>query len=153
MNPWGHLIHGFAPKGKKPPEYKSWCEMRQRCLNPKNHKWKYYGGRGIRVCRQWRGSFIAFFLDMGFKPSPQHSLDRINNNGHYTPKNCRWATYLEQRHNSRGVRLTPEMVRYIRSVYKGRGKSISQYALARQLGVARTTITWVVSKGTWSHIH
>ena len=76
--------------------------MLQRVLNPKNISYKNYGGRGIRVCKKWR-SFDAFLKDMGRRPSRSHSLDRENNDGHYTPKNCRWATRKQQNQNRRTI--------------------------------------------------
>lgn len=81
-------------------EYNSWAAMRGRCNNPKNQDYASYGGRGLTVCDRW-GSFENFLADMGQKPSPQHSIDRVNNDAGYSPDNCRWATKLEQRHNQR----------------------------------------------------
>jgi hypothetical protein len=82
-------------------EYHSWSSMKQRCLNPSATHYANYGGRGIKVCKRWLGSFENFYADMGAKPSPSHSIDRINVDGNYTPSNCRWATRMEQRHNRR----------------------------------------------------
>jgi hypothetical protein len=81
-------------------EYRAWCSMMSRCANPNATGYEYYGGRGIEVCKRWLipENFLA---DMGTKPSPTHSLDRINNNGNYEPRNCRWATPLEQTQNRR----------------------------------------------------
>ncbi len=75
--------------------------MLQRCYQPGAIKYALYGGRGIRVCGRWFYSFAAFVADMGDRPSPDHSLDRINGNGHYEPSNCRWATDTEQNNNRR----------------------------------------------------
>lgn len=75
--------------------------MLTRCFNPKATRFENYGGRGIAVCDSWRNSFEAFLADMGRKPSPAFSLDRINNDGNYEPGNCRWATASEQAFNRR----------------------------------------------------
>lgn len=83
------------------PEYTVWQLMKDRCSNPKNKDFHSYGGRGISVCDRWVNSFENFLCDMGQKPSCQHSIDRINNNGNYEPNNCRWATPVQQAKNQR----------------------------------------------------
>ena len=83
-------------------EYRAWKGMKTRCTNPKEPGWKYYGGRGIRVCDRWLNSFEAFLADVGPRPSPQHSIDRYpDNDGNYEPSNVRRATQAEQSQNRR----------------------------------------------------
>lgn len=86
-------------------EYESWVHMRQRCLNPMNARYSYYGGRGITICERW-SSYEHFLADMGRRPSREYSLDRINNEGNYEPGNCRWATTAEQNANRSWKRCT-----------------------------------------------
>lgn len=87
------------------PEYKSWSGMRDRCGNPQGRAYHNYGGRGITVCERWE-SFELFLADMGSRPSPIHSLDRIDNDKGYSPDNCRWATKETQGRNRRGLIAT-----------------------------------------------
>jgi hypothetical protein len=81
-------------------EYKTWDGMIQRCTNKNRLAYKNYGGRGILVCEEWK-TFENFLLDMGEKPSPFHSIERINNEGNYCKENCKWATSSEQSRNQR----------------------------------------------------
>lgn len=96
----GTLTHGDTVNHSPTPEYKVWQGMWQRCTNPHDGKFYLYGGRGISVCERWN-SFEMFLADMGRRPSPTHSIDRLKNDRGYSPDNCRWATILEQRYNRR----------------------------------------------------
>jgi hypothetical protein len=89
-----------APGAKETPGYKSWSHMRGRCQNPKHARYYDYGKRGITVCERWDVDFANFLDDMG-EPPPGMSLDRIDPDGNYEPKNCRWATKWQQRINRR----------------------------------------------------
>ncbi len=81
------------------PTYGTWFSMKVRCLNKNSEKYRHYGGRGIKVCERWL-SFENFFEDMGIRPKGK-TLDRVDVNGHYEKKNCRWATQSEQMLNTR----------------------------------------------------
>lgn len=103
--------------------------MVARCADPNN---KNYGQRGISVCERWANDFHAFLADMGRKPSPELSLDRINNDGNYEPGNCRWATAKQQANNRR---LPPDTV-YL--TIDGDTKPLQQWA--KDSGIASATI-------------
>src|ERR1700693_405621 len=98
----------MAAKNRQPPkhgltgtpEYQAWTKMKLRCYDPNNPRYANYGARGIAVCDRWRESFENCFADMGKKPSPKHSIDRINVHGDYVKENCRWATATQQMRNT-----------------------------------------------------
>lgn len=112
------------------PLYKVWAAAKQRCTNPRDRRYADYGGRGIVMCERWLRSFEAFVSDMGECP-PGKTLDRRDNDGPYSPENCRWATPVEQQRNRRSSIL----------VEHG-GETISLSELARRYGVALTGILY-----------
>lgn len=89
-------------------EYMAWCSMKTRCLNPNYSDYPDYGGRGITIHPPWIEDFMAFYRDVGPRPSLKHSLDRINNDSGYFPWNCRWATKKQQSKNRRPCKTGPE---------------------------------------------
>lgn len=98
--------HGMTPRDAAIPKvYRAWSLMKNRCLNPKNKDYSYYGGRGIKICQEWIDSFEAFYRDMGDPPTPQHTLDRTEVNGNYCPENCEWQTRTHQSRNRRTNRI------------------------------------------------
>lgn len=121
-----------------PNEYRAWSGMHTRTRNRRFKDWRLYGGRGIRVCERWK-SFANFFADMGPKPTPKHTLDRISSDGNYEPSNCRWATPKEQARNwsSRNRLLTFE------------SETLPLSAWAERLGWCREVIRDRLNSG-WS---
>lgn len=98
-----HKTHGMSGhKGKNQPKiYYTWQAMKRRCFFEKERCYPDYGGRGITVCERWKNSFEAFMEDIGLPPTPLHSIERVNVNGHYEPGNVIWATPKEQGNNKR----------------------------------------------------
>lgn len=89
----------FGTRPTDTREYRAWINMKSRCNTPSSTNYGRYGGRGIKVCPEWETSFDRFIQDMGPRPSPHHSVDRIDYDGNYEPSNCRWATMVEQSRN------------------------------------------------------
>lgn len=116
--------------------YSIWQAMIARCYDKNASGYKSYGGRGISVCVRWRQSFQNFLDDLGFRPTPKHTLERHKTNGNYTPHNCCWATDAEQRRNRRSnVRLT----------YQGRTLTIADWSAV--VGIGRSTLYARVRRG------
>lgn len=99
--------HGLKDKFLKPElrkVYRAWRSIKTRCFDENSKPYKDYGARGISMCDEWRNDFPRFLMDVGFAPTPKHSIGRIDNDGHYTKDNCRWETSLEQQGNRRATR-------------------------------------------------
>ncbi len=126
-----HGMHGT-------PVYIVWCNMRNRCNNHKNHSYKNYGGRGIKVCKRW-GSFEKFLTDMGERPEGK-CIERIDNNGGYTPENCRWATARQQANNKRNNHLV---------TYNGATLTLAQWG--RKTGIRDRTLYDRLKSGWSAH--
>ncbi len=128
-------------KLSKSREYIIWASMLTRCSNPKRDSWENYGGRGIRVCDRWL-KFENFLQDMGKAPSGKHTLDRINNDGNYSPSNCRWATMSRQARNRRSTRMV---------TYNGQTKAVSDWA--DEYGLTLSCLTSRLDANKWSVKH
>jgi len=96
--------HGHKRGGRPTTEYSIWQTAKRRCFSPAAKDYPRYGGRGITMCPEWRDNFEVFLRDMGMRPSLSHSIDRIDNDGPYCKKNCRWVVPVEQQNNRRGNR-------------------------------------------------
>lgn len=119
------------------PEYRSYQAMLQRCYYAKHNRYHSHGGRGIKVCPQWRYSFEQFYADMGPRPKGT-SLEREDNDGDYSPDNCRWATPVEQAANTRSAKLVTI-----------NGITDTQAGWARRVGITPPTLTKRLKRG-WS---
>jgi len=115
------------------PEYYVWIGMKQRCYNPKCQCYGRYGGRGIRVCTRWLHSFENFLSDMGLRYSSAWTIDRVNNDGNYSPENCKWATRKEQACNRRKRRIQ-------KSTWKGVYHRINEDCWVSQITANKKTI-------------
>lgn len=135
--------HGGCKKDNYHPLYKTWVHMISRCHKENDPSYKNYGGRGIKVCERWRGEngFFNFINDIGQRPSLNHSIDRINNNGDYESSNCRWATKLEQNNNRRDNVILE---------FQGEKQTVTQWAiklgLPRRILMQRHYNKWSIEK-------
>ncbi len=144
------LKHGHARRRagqpRVSPEWGCWSGMRTRCTNPRAKSWSRYGGRGISVCERWN-DFENFLADMGPKPTPQHSIEREDNNGDYEPGNCHWAKGKEQRDNRR-------VTRWIE--VRGERRTITDWSdltgISRSALRARLNLGWSVERALFEPV-
>lgn len=118
------------------PEYGAWVNMKKRCYSKSHKSYEHYGARGVTVCDRWRESFENFYADMGPRPGPEFSIDRIDNDRGYEPGNCRWATSVEQANNRRGC-----------TCVEVDGKSMTISELARAHSLPRRTVADRLKRG------
>lgn len=128
----------YTHRMSKTREYKIWVMMKDRCTNPRSAAYELYGGRGITVCDRW-DNFEEFIADMGWRPSPQHTLDRIDNNKGYCPDNCRWAT-VEQQVNNRSNTV----------VVVFQGNEVPIQRLARMFNLSATALRKRILERGWT---
>jgi hypothetical protein len=133
-----NVRHGYARHRKESLYmYRTWSNLKQRCLNPKNPLYCNYGGRGIKVCGRWVNSFENFLADVGERP-PGMSINRINNDGDYEPANCCWSTRKEQQNNTRFNTILE---------FQGTRLTLSQWV--DRLGIKMSTLCGRLDRG-WS---
>lgn len=118
--------------------YYTWSKVKDRCYNKNSPDYKDYGARGVVVCDRWLHSFESFLDDMGEKPTPDHSIDRIDTKGNYEPENCKWSTDLEQANNTRNNHVM---------TLNGKSQTAAQWA--RELGVNPASLLDRIYRG-WS---
>lgn len=130
----------YATHGKsRTPEHAILAGMLSRCQNPKRKSFKHYGGAGVTVSDRWQ-QFENFLADMGSRPSPRHSIDRIDSSGSYEPSNCRWATFTEQANNRRNTRFV---------TYRGTRMALTD-AVRAAGSVIHYEAAWVRIRTGWS---
>jgi hypothetical protein len=146
LDPYVEASQNDGPSLSDHPLYSVWLGMKTRCSNPNQPSYKHYGARGVSVCDRWKESFKAFLGDVGERPSPDHTLDRIDVDGDYEPSNVRWATWTEQHRNRRNNRLDRGAVKQIRRDLKdGR----SQREIAEEHGVSGAMISAINTGRVW----
>lgn len=129
--------HGHSLNGKRSLTHSTWHNMKIRCQNSNTKSYKNYGAKGIQVCDRWN-VFENFLKDMGERPSPNHSIERVDSAGNYCPENCKWATRTEQNRNR-------SMCIFI--TINGKCQTVKEWAI--ELGIKRQTIERRLKLG-WS---
>jgi len=134
LNIKNKTTHGQA----KSPEWNTWMEIKRRCFNAKCKSYKYYGGKGIKVCDEWVNNYEQFFKDMGKKPFNNYSIDRIDSDKNYSPDNCRWADISTQSNNRGSNRLL---------TYKNKTLTMAQWA--KKIGINYDTLRSRLDRSKW----
>ena len=133
--------HGDTKNRHPTVEYNTWCNIRRRCSDPSHQDYYLYGGRGIKVCRAWTGrmGYTHFLHDLGRRPSPKHSIDRINVNGDYKPHNTRWVLLKQQQRNKRNNHIVR---------YGGTNRCIAEWSDI--VGISQGALWYRLNNPRWS---
>lgn len=142
----GPLHNRYAHGKTGSRAYKSWSNMISRCENPKNKSYKDWGARGIKVCDKWRSSFQRFLDDMG-EPGHGMTLERLDVDGNYEPRNCVWASRLDQARNRNYCKLDMSSATQMR---KMRAEGFTLEALSREYGVSISHAKRVCDGECWA---
>jgi len=145
-----NVTHGHAGYKSRHPVYVLWCLVKARCKNPKYEFYHRYGGRGISVCSDWQESYVSFFewaMSNGWQRGLQ--IDRIDNDGDYTPENCRFITGAMNVRNSSSAKLNLETVKEIRSIFISR--KVTYVELGKIYGVTPEAIGRIIRFETWAY--
>ena len=130
--------------------YKAWLGIKDRCNNKNGCNYKHYGARGIKIDEKWSLDPVKFVNDiintLGDRPSPIHSLDRVDNNGHYEISNLKWSTITEQSRNRRSSKLVQSDVDNIREMVKNKVRAVD---IARQYNISITSVYDIKNYRVW----
>jgi hypothetical protein len=130
----------YTASGASTPEYNTWKNIKARCHNPKNKYYKWYGARDIFVCDEWKNDFGVFLSNMGRRPAPEYSIDRIDNNKGYSPDNCRWATRRQQSRN----RSSSKVLEFS-YMHKNQVDWASEFGLHKETLASRLKAGWSIN--------
>ena len=134
-----NTTHGESSRAViRTPEYETWSGIKKRCYNQNCKDYKHYGAKGVTVCDRWINSYSLFLQDMGRRPSPRHSIDRIDTRGNYSPDNCRWATISTQSSNR---------TNNVYIEYKNETKTLTEWAIL--LGIKPVSLRYRVKVLGW----